>query len=157
MCRSTLNPETLSRQPNQPRSTPRAHHPLFPSLRPLSSTRRGESSKAVRNASDLEKALAAAAQLAASYPASAEAQFLAAEAAYRAAQWDHAVRYFQAGGDPGDGRPLLLFYQAVSLFETGDVVEAALSLERALPKIRQTPFVDSYTERIRTAASASDS
>ena len=108
-----------------------------------------------RSSSDLGQALAVTAELADTYPDSAEAQFLAAEAAYRAAQWETAVRRFDAGGDPDTTQPLLLFYKAVALFETGDVTRAADYLQRALPHVRKTPFVRSYTEKIMAATGES--
>ncbi len=81
-----------------------------------------------------------------------EAQFVAGELAYRTLRWPEAVEYFRRGGDPGDERPLLLFYQAVALYETGDTERAAVVLKRALPNIRRTSYVEGYVKRISTPA-----
>ncbi len=124
-----------------------------PSVEQLRAARR--QLEQARSSNDLGQALAVTAELADTYPDSAEAQFLAAEAAYRAAQWETAVRRFDAGGDPGTTQPLLLFYKAVALFETGDVTRAADYLQRALPHVRKTPFVRSYTEKIMAATGES--
>ena len=78
----------------------------------------------------------------------AEAQFVAAELAYRTLRWPEAVAYFRCGGDPGDARPLLLFYEAVSLYETGDADGSAAILNRSLPKIRRTSYVEGYVQKI---------
>jgi hypothetical protein len=83
-----------------------------------------------------------------SNPGSREAQHLAAVIAYRAAQWQEAVRYFRQGGDPGNGSPESLFYYAVSLYETGEREEAAEVLRRSLPRLEHTPFVRSYESKI---------
>ena len=79
-------------------------------------------------------------------PASAEAQLLAAEIAYRARRFEEAVRYFDRGGEPPAGRPDLLFYRAVALYESGRRADAAEVLERALPSLRRTPFVEEIEE-----------
>jgi len=100
------------------------------------------------NAGDLDGALALARKVADARPDCAEPQFVTAELAYRTSRWKEAVAYFRRGGDPGDGRPLLLFYQAVSLYEAGDRVGAAVPLKRCLPKIKHTPFVEGYARAI---------
>jgi tetratricopeptide (TPR) repeat protein len=87
-------------------------------------------------------------QVADANPGSREAQHLAAVIAYRAAQWQEAVRYFRQGGDPGNGSPESLFYYAVSLYETGEREEAAEVLRRSLPRLEHTPFVRSYESKI---------
>jgi hypothetical protein len=37
---------------------------------------------------------------------------------------------------------------AVSLYESGDAAGAATVLKRALPNLKRTPYVDSYTRKI---------
>ena len=93
-------------------------------------------------------ALARARRLADAQADLTEAQFVAAELAYRTLRWPEAVAYFRRGGDPGDARPLLLFYEAVSLYETGDADGAAAVLKRSLPKVRHTSYVESYVQKI---------
>ncbi len=94
------------------------------------------------------EALVRARVLADEQPDVAEAQFTAAELAYRTLRWPEAVAYFRRGGDPGDERPLLLFYEAVSLYEAGDRAGAAVVLKRSLPNIRKTSYVESYINKI---------
>jgi hypothetical protein len=100
------------------------------------------------NAGDLDGAFALARKVADARSDCAEPQFVTAELAYRTSRWKEAVAYFRRGGDPGDGRPLLLFYQAVALYEAGDRAGAAVPLKRSLPKIKHTPFVEGYARAI---------
>ncbi len=102
----------------------------------------------VQYSGELAEPLRQAAEIATAHPEVPEAQFLAAEIAYRASRWQDAVIYFRRGGDPGDERPVLLFYLAVALFESGDREAAAAALTRALPKLEKTPLVESYREKI---------
>jgi tetratricopeptide (TPR) repeat protein len=97
---------------------------------------------------DLEEPIRLALDLADRYPASREAHFLAAEALYRAGRWTDAVEQFRLGGEPTSEQPLLLFYFGVSLFESDETDEAATAVREAIPLLEQTPFVDSYVERI---------
>jgi hypothetical protein len=96
----------------------------------------------------VEEALLRARKLADAREDLVEAQFLAAEIAYRTAQFREAAAYFRRGGDPGDARPLLLFYQAVSLYEVGELDKAVPVLQRALPNIRHTAYVEAYAQKI---------
>ncbi len=96
---------------------------------------------------DLSEALEQARRIAEARPRWREAQLLAAEAAYLAGSWSEAADYFARGG-PGDDQPTLLFYQAVSLYESGQIEQAADVLERSLPGLRRTEFVDAYVEKI---------
>jgi hypothetical protein len=68
--------------------------------------------------------------------------------AYRTTRWNDAVVYFRRAGDPGDRQPLLLFYSAVALYETGDRAGAAAALKRCLPNIRRTSFVDDVARKV---------
>ena len=97
---------------------------------------------------ELREGLTLARELADANPGSREAQHLAAEAAYRSARWQDAASYFKRGGDPGDARPELLFYLAVALYESGEREAAASALERSLPNLERTPYVDAYAKRI---------
>ncbi|HYH46904.1 MAG TPA: hypothetical protein VEG34_14570, partial [Thermoanaerobaculia bacterium] len=96
----------------------------------------------------LRQALQLAGKVADAHPEDRAAQHLAAEAAYRNARWEEAAAFFRRGGDPGDQKPELLFYMAVTLFEKGDPQAAAAALRRALPNLERTPYVDSYARRI---------
>ena len=81
-------------------------------------------------------------------PASVEAQYAAAELAYRNGRWAEARAYFERGGVPGDDQPLRQFYYAVVLVETGDREAAATVLRRCLPHIRRTDYVKRYEAKI---------
>lgn len=96
----------------------------------------------------LGEALVRARRLADAHADLTEAQFVAAELAYRTVRWSEAVSYFRRGGDPGDSRPLLLFYEAISLYETGDRSGAVVFLKRSLPNIKHTRYVTDYTRKI---------
>ena len=102
-------------------------------------------------ADELATILNSARQLANRFPDWTDAQYLAAESAYRLAFWQESAAFFARGGDPGDDQPRLLFFLAVSLYETGDREGAALALSRALPVLERDPFVDSYVEKILQA------
>ncbi|HUP25445.1 MAG TPA: hypothetical protein VNB06_21210 [Thermoanaerobaculia bacterium] len=108
-----------------------------------------------RSATDFEEPLQLARDLAERYGESRDAQHLAAEIAYRASRWEEAVEYFTRGGPPAAERPELSFYEAVVRYETGDLAGARAALDRALPQIQRTPFVDRYVGRIRAGASGS--
>ena len=97
---------------------------------------------------DLKESLRLAQQVAEAHPDSKEAQYLAGEAAYRNSRWAEAVAAFRRAGEPGDDRPDLLFYLAVSLYEMGDQPSAVAVLKRSLPRLQKSPFVDSYARRI---------
>jgi tetratricopeptide (TPR) repeat protein len=101
-----------------------------------------------RTAGDLKQPLALAQEVADARPQVSEAQHLAAEIAYRASQWEEAALYFRRGGDPGDDQPTLLFFMAVSLFESGSREEAVALLRRSLPRLQRTPYVKTYAEKI---------
>jgi tetratricopeptide (TPR) repeat protein len=101
-----------------------------------------------RSAAEIEQAYAIAADLARRHPAHPRVQYTAAEIAYRASRWADAVRHFRQGGDPGEAQPLLLFYLAVSLWETGSRQEAAAVMRRCDGKLRPTPFVQAYRGKI---------
>ena len=101
-----------------------------------------------RLAGELDEAFSLATEVADAHPDSREAQFLAAEIAYRSSRWTEAAAYFRRGGDPGDEQPVLLFFKAVSLYESGDRAGAAQALKRSLPLIQRSDYVDRYAEEI---------
>ena len=104
---------------------------------------------------DLEEPARIAFGVADSFPNHAEAQFLAAEIAYRASRWEDAARFFRRAGDPGDSDPLRLFYMAVAFHEVGETEAARQHLERCLPQLERTAFVEAYVVRILPAGSGS--
>jgi len=134
--------------------------PPIPSQLPESSSAPSEAALAnarrilasASTSADITRAYAVTGRLAIDHPNHRESQLLAAQGAYRAAQWDKSVAFFNAAGGPSNDQPLLQFYNAIALFETGHPRQAADLLEIALPKIRRTPFVDSYVARINAAA-----
>jgi predicted Zn-dependent protease len=117
---------------------------------PLSAAERADLDRAqeLAKAGNLDGAFALARKVADARPDLVEPQFLAAEFAYRTARWNEAVAYFRRAGDPGDGQPLLLFYSAVALYETGDRAGAAAVLKRCLPNIRRTPYVEEIAKKV---------
>ncbi|MBI4915374.1 MAG: CDC27 family protein [Acidobacteria bacterium] len=96
----------------------------------------------------LAEAFAVAQGVADAHPESAEAQHATAEIAYRGARWADSVAYFRRGGDPGVTQPLRLFYFAVALYEYGDRPNAAATLQRCLPRIKNTGYVEQYRRKI---------
>ncbi len=108
--------------------------------------------KASRHRGDLAEPLRLAREVADARPDSSEAQALTAAIAYRASMWQEAVTYFHRAGDALRKDPEMLFYLAVSLYETGDRQGAADALERSLPRIEKTPFVLSYRDKILGSA-----
>ena len=128
-------------------TTPPPAATLPPAAQAKLATARDQLAQA-RTAADLASASALAKEVADAHPQVPEAQFLVAELAYRASRHAEAVTYFRRGGDPGVDRPSLLFYYAISLHETGASEEARRALERCLPRIAKTPFVERYTRAI---------
>ena len=47
-----------------------------------------------------------------------------------------------------DGEEPSMFYGAVGLYETGAVEEARPLMQRARPRVAQTPFVNYYADRL---------
>ncbi|HVT18480.1 MAG TPA: hypothetical protein VHQ90_20170 [Thermoanaerobaculia bacterium] len=124
-----------------------------PGGRPLSAAEREamERSRRLLSSSslkDVKEALRLARGVADAHADEREAQYLAAEAAYRNMEWARAVAYFRRAGRPDDDHPELLFYMAVSFYEVGDKPEAAEALKRSLPNLQRTAYVDSYARRI---------
>jgi tetratricopeptide (TPR) repeat protein len=97
---------------------------------------------------DLKQAFDLARQVADAHPELREAQLLAGETAYRNSRWREAAAFLQRGGELPEDRPELLFYLAVSLYESGDAPAAATALRRSLPRLQKTPYVELYTRRI---------
>jgi len=108
-----------------------------------------------RTPAEIEEAYDIADGLATRYPNHQRVQHTAAEIAYRASRWSDAVSHFRRGGDPGEAQPLLLFYYAVSLWESGARSEAAAVMRRCDGKVRPTPFVQAYRDKILGAATGS--
>ncbi|MDX2000106.1 MAG: hypothetical protein SF066_20500 [Thermoanaerobaculia bacterium] len=99
-----------------------------------------------RRRGDLDEPFRLAREVADTRASHREAQFLVAAIAYRSSRWAEAVRYFRRGGEPDSAE--MLFYLAVSLYETGDPEGAASALRRSLPGLERTPFVDGYVTKI---------
>ncbi len=109
--------------------------------------------------SDLIEPMARAGRLADQHPDSAAAQHLAAEIAFRSADYPQAVEYFSRGGQPDPEQHVLLFFLAVSLFETGEIEEARRVLLEALPGLEASEpsaYVRASIERILGSPPASD-
>jgi predicted Zn-dependent protease len=104
----------------------------------------GETGKA----KELRQAFQWAQEVADAHPDAVAAQRLAGEAAYRVSRWSDAAAYLQRGEGLPDSEPELLFYLAVSLYESGDAPGAAAALRRALPNLQRSPYVDAYARKI---------
>jgi hypothetical protein len=98
-------------------------------------------------AADLLAAGDTARKVADAHPTSVEANALAGEIFYRGSRWQAAVLYLKRSGPPL-GQPLLGFYLAVAQFESGDREGAATTLRPLLGKLQQTPYVQSYVQKI---------
>jgi tetratricopeptide (TPR) repeat protein len=144
--RETENGSVSPAGPGSP-SAEESPDELTPDDREKLATARDLLAKAQRRR-DLDEPYRLAREVASARPGAREAQYLAATIAYRSERWQEAVSYFRLGGDPGPDRPELLFYLAVSLYETGDRAGAADALRRSLPRLTVTPFVRSYREKI---------
>jgi len=87
-------------------------------------------------------------EVADAYPASTQAQLLAAETMYRLGRWKKSYDYFHRAATLPAERPDLFFYRAVAAYETGHTGEAAAILTHALPHLERTPLVDRYVSEI---------
>lgn len=101
-----------------------------------------------RTVSDLTEALQLAGRVADLTPDDVEAQLLAGEVAYRASRWEDAVHYFERAGALDAARPEILFFLAVALYETDRQERARTTLEKALPNLARTAFVNRYVDKI---------
>ncbi|MCP4656979.1 MAG: hypothetical protein GY856_16330 [bacterium] len=97
---------------------------------------------------DVKEAYPRVRQVADDYPEHVESQYLAGEFAYRLGLWRDGVTYFRRGGEIAAEQPLLLFYFAVVLYETGEVDSAAQVLEQCLPALQHNEVVTRYREKI---------
>lgn len=117
-----------------------------------------------QQAGALDEARTLAQPVADAHPGRSDLQQLVGEIAYRSSRWREAADYLSrglgrdlaSGTGPRVERPELLFYLAVSLYESGRPAEARAPLERALPRIERTRFVDQYVERILSRAEKDD-
>ncbi len=140
-------------EPVKPQTVPAqtAKVPATPALTPGEAETLGrvrESLKTIRQAGDLAEPLRQVAAVAQAHPEHSEVQLLAAEIAYRASRWNEASQFFRQAGMGSTQKPDLLFYMAVSFFESGDLEAAATALERCLPRLQRTPFVEDYRRKI---------
>jgi tetratricopeptide (TPR) repeat protein len=143
--------QTIERRPTPPPAAP--PQPPSPDA-PLTEAEKGKL-EAVRKqlgeagkAKELRQAFQWAQEVADAHPDAVAAQRLAGEAAYRVSRWSAAAAYLQRGGGLPDSEPELLFYLAVSLYESGDAPGAAAALRRALPNLQRSPYVDAYARKI---------
>ena len=100
------------------------------------------------NSKRLREGFEEARALADLYPDWQEAQRVAALLAARSAYYPEAVTYYRRSGEPGEDRPVELFYLSVALFETNEVEAAAETLRRALPGLERNREVKRYVRRI---------
>ena len=141
-------PENALITPPQPASTSAARTEAKPGTPTALEQTQVDAVRALMSQNRFGDAMVQARRLADAHPDLSEAQFLAAELAYRTLRWSEAVAFFRRGGDPGNSRPLLLFYEAIALYESGDRSGAVPFLKRSLPKIEHTRYVNDYTRKI---------
>ena len=141
-------PENALVTPPQPASASAARTEAKPGTPTALEQTQVDAIRALMSQNRFGDAMVQARRLADAHPDLSEAQFLAAELAYRTLRWSEAVAFFRRGGDPGNSRPLLLFYEAIALYESGDRSDAVPFLKRSLPKIEHTRYVDDYTRKI---------
>ena len=141
-------PENALVTPPQPASASAARTEAKPGTPTALEQTQVDAIRALMSQNRFGDAMVQARRLADAHPDLSEAQFLAAELAYRTLRWSEAVAFFRRGGDPGNSRPLLLFYEAIALYESGDRSGAVPFLKRSLPKIEHTRYVDDYTRKI---------
>jgi len=134
------NPPSPATQPQPPAPLTDAEKGKLEAVR----KQLGETGKA----KELRQAFQWAQEVADAHPDSVAAQRLAGEAAYRVSRWSDAAAYLQRGGGLPDSEPELLFYLAVSLYESGDATAAAAALRRSLPNLQRSPYVDAYARKI---------
>ena len=106
-----------------------------------------EALRTARLAGDLAKPGTEVRKIADAHPESPSANAIAGEIAYRSSQWSEAVSYLRRSGLPAD-QPLLSFYLAVALYESGDQKAAATVLRPVLPSLQRTAYVQSYIAKI---------
>jgi tetratricopeptide (TPR) repeat protein len=147
-------PAAPATKPPSPAPSPIAKGTPPPGPRPLTDEEKAKL-ESVRKAlgetgkgKELRQVFQTAREVADAHPESADAQRLAGEAAYRVSRWSDAASYLRRGGGPPDSEPELLFYLAVSLYESGDAPGAAAALRRSLPNLQRSPYVDAYARKI---------
>jgi predicted Zn-dependent protease len=102
-----------------------------------------------RTSRELEEVYLLAQELVEAFPEARGPQLLAGEIAYRASRWRAAVEHFRRAGPPDPEQPQLVFYFAVALYESGNRAEAAEVLRCCVERLRSTPFVEQYVQRIQ--------
>lgn len=107
------------------------------------------------HAQELERALELARPVADAHGGDRALQELVGEIAYRSSRWRDAVHYLERAELDGS-RPELLFYLAVAQHETGRTGTARSTLERALPRLERTPFVNAYVQQIMSRGESAD-
>ncbi|MEO8504859.1 MAG: hypothetical protein ABI609_13260 [Acidobacteriota bacterium] len=106
-----------------------------------------ETLRTAKTVNDLQNAAASVQRLSDAHLGAVEAASLAGEIAYRSSAWPAAVTYLRRSGPPAD-QPLLSFYLAVSLYESGDREAAKRTLRPLLPRLQRTPYVEAYIAKI---------
>lgn len=98
----------------------------------------------------LESIIREALALAAKHPMNRSVLHAVAEIAYRGSRWQEVAKLLAGPiGTPVD-RYDLWFYLAVARYETRDYQGARDALEKALPGLQRTDFVEGYIERIQS-------
>jgi tetratricopeptide (TPR) repeat protein len=139
-------------QPKKPSSASPAATPdpvAPPPVRPSDAV----STETIEKAKDLlaqnknEEALRVLKDLVAQSPSRAARKYLL-HAATRTHNWQTAVAQVPSLEPFKLGEEVTMFYAAVALYQAGKVADARPLLERSLPGINPSPYVDSYKQKI---------
>ena len=131
---------------------PPAPAPVEPAPRPKATT--PNTAEAVAKAQRLlaenrnNEAMTTLSDLVAGVPEYRFGHLLLLHAATRTHEWHTAVEQIPYLEPFRDGEDVTMFYAAVALYHTGSLTPARRILQRALPKLTPSPYVESYKQRI---------
>lgn len=106
-----------------------------------------EKAKSLLNQNKNEEAFKALTALVAKTPSRTARKYLL-HAATRTHQWQLAVSQIPQVEPFLTGEEVTMFYAAIALYQTGKIAAARPLLERSLPGVNPSPFVDEYKQRI---------
>lgn len=81
-------------------------------------------------------------------PENRELRILMLQVASLVKRWDVAAAQVPRLTPLADSEPVAMFFAAVALFETKQLEPARQLMERALPRVTKSPYVDYYGKRV---------